>query len=75
MEMYFIEIVNLTGYECSDFKAHYNDYNVMQESLKQFIEDCENKYDEFTISFGESYWENGILIDNWLEAEKIDILK
>lgn len=74
MKMYFIGIVNVTDYECRDFVAHYNDYAVAQESLEKFVVECEDdEYDDYVISFGESHWNNGILIDDWLEAKTIRI--
>lgn len=74
MEMYFIKIENLTDYECSDFVAHFNNYEVAQEYLEECIEEYRNdEYDDYLISFGKSHWDNGILIDDWPEAEMIDI--
>mgnify|MGYP003309874271 CR=1 FL=1 len=76
MEMYFIKIENLTDYECSDFVAHFNNYEVAQKFLEECIEDYRSEDvldDEHLISYGKSHWDNGILVDNWLEAKTIII--
>lgn len=74
MKMYFVKIEHLTNYECSDFIAHFNDYAVAQNFLEESVVECEDdEYDDYLISFGESHWDNGILIDNWLEAKTIEV--
>lgn len=76
MEIYFIKIENLTDYECSDFVAHFNSYEVAQKFLEECIEEYKSEDgldNEYSISYGTSYWNDGVLVDNWLEAKTIII--